>query len=56
MGNKVEPIYRETRLGDVKDSLADISLAKELINYHPDFSIDEGLKITIAWFRDNVKM
>lgn len=56
VGNNVEPTYREERKGDVKDSLADISLAKELINYHPDFSIDEGLKITIAWFRDNVKM
>ena len=54
VGNKVEPIYRETRLGDVKDSLADISLAKELINYNPDFSIEEGLKITIDWFRNNV--
>ncbi len=56
VGNKVEPTYREERKGDVKDSLANISLAKKLINYHPDFSIDEGLKITIAWFRDNVKM
>lgn len=51
VGNKVEPTYREARLGDVKDSLADISLAKKLINYNPDFSIDEGLKITIDWFR-----
>lgn len=54
VGNKVEPTYRDERKGDVKDSLADISLAKELINYHPDFSIEEGLKITIDWFRNNV--
>ena len=56
VGNNIEPIYRETRLGDVKDSLADISLAKELINYNPNFSIQEGLKITIEWFRNNVKI
>ncbi len=56
VGNKVEPIYREERKGDVKDSLADISLAQELIDYNPSFSIEEGLKITIDWFRDNVKM
>lgn len=56
VGNKVDPIYREARLGDVKDSLADISLAQELIDYNPSFSIDEGLKITIDWFKDNVTM
>lgn len=52
VGNNVEPIYREERKGDVKDSLADISLAKELIDYNPDFSIQEGLKITIDWFKN----
>ncbi|MBI2281254.1 MAG: SDR family oxidoreductase [Bacteroidetes bacterium] len=51
VGNKVEPIYREERKGDVRDSLADISLAKELIDYNPDFSIEEGLEITIDWFK-----
>ncbi|PKP50987.1 MAG: LPS biosynthesis protein WbpP [Bacteroidetes bacterium HGW-Bacteroidetes-12] len=51
VGNKVEPTYREERKGDVRDSLADISLAKELIDYNPDFSIEDGLKITIDWFR-----
>ncbi|PCI94189.1 MAG: LPS biosynthesis protein WbpP [Flavobacteriales bacterium] len=51
VGNDVEPIYREERPGDVKDSLADISLAKELIGYNPEFGIDEGLKITTEWFK-----
>lgn len=50
VGNDVEPIYREERPGDVKDSLADISLATDLIGYHPDVSIDDGLRITIDWF------
>lgn len=54
VGNKVEPIYREERPGDVKDSLADISLAKELIDYHPEFSIDDGLAVTIDWFQKNI--
>jgi UDP-N-acetylglucosamine 4-epimerase len=51
VGNDVQPIYREDRPGDVRDSLADISLAKELIGYNPEFGIDEGLKITIDWFK-----
>lgn len=53
VGNNIEPIYREERKGDVKDSLADISLAKELIDYNPVFPIEEGLKITIDWFKQN---
>ena len=51
VGNDVKPIYREERPGDVKDSLADISLAKELIDYNPQVKLDEGLTITIYWFQ-----
>jgi UDP-N-acetylglucosamine 4-epimerase len=50
LGNDVAPIYREERVGDIKDSLANISLAKDLIGYDPEFGIDEGLKITTEWF------
>lgn len=53
VGNDVNPIYREERPGDVKDSLANISLAKELTGFNPEFSIDDGLAITIDWFREN---
>ena len=51
VGNDVKPIYREDRPGDVKDSLANISLAKELIDYNPQVSIGKGLEITIDWFK-----
>lgn len=51
VGNDVKPIYREERPGDVRDSLANISLAQELIGYNPKFGIDKGLEITIDWFR-----
>ncbi len=51
VGNDVKPIYRDERPGDVRDSLADISLAKKLIDYNPEFSIQKGLEITIDWFR-----
>ncbi len=50
-GSDVEAKYREDRPGDVKDSLADISLAKELTGFDPAFSIDDGLKVTIEWFK-----
>lgn len=51
VGNNIEPIYREDRLGDIKDSLADISKASKLFDFNPEFSIDEGLAITIDWFK-----
>lgn len=40
-----------SRLGDVRDSLADISKARKCLNYLPEFSVKEGLKVT--W--DNFK-
>ncbi|OYZ30213.1 MAG: LPS biosynthesis protein WbpP [Sphingobacteriales bacterium 17-39-43] len=51
IGNsKLDPLYRSSRLGDVRDSLADISKAKELINYNPTVSIQQGLKTTFDWY------
>lgn len=44
-------IYRGERFGDVKNSLADISLAKQYIGYNPDILFEEGLKKTINYFK-----
>jgi len=52
-GAAVEPVYEASRPGDVKHSLADISLAKNVMNYSPSYSIDEGLKKTVEWFKKN---
>ncbi len=50
---KIEPIYGPDRPGDVRDSLADITKAGNLIGYKPEFSVFEGLKITYKWFVEN---
>lgn len=50
-GIQLQPQYREERRGDVKHSLADISKAKTLINYQPQFSILQGLESTIEWYK-----
>ena len=42
--------HRGERFGDVKNSLADISLAKDLLGYNPEVLFKEGLKQTIDWF------
>ena len=51
IGSSVQPIYGEPRAGDVRDSQADISKAKALLGYTPTVSLEEGLKLTLDWFR-----
>jgi len=46
-----EPVHGPNRAGDILDSLADITLAKINLNYNPTISVEEGLKITINWFK-----
>lgn len=43
--------YREPRAGDIRDSLADISLAKKLLDYQPVKRFEEGLEETIEFFK-----
>lgn len=46
-----EPTYREPRAGDIRNSLADISLAKNLLDYQPTKNFETGLKDTIEYFK-----
>lgn len=50
-GSSVRPQHRDTRPGDIRDSLADISLAKKLLGYDPQVKIREGLTNTLTWFK-----
>jgi nucleoside-diphosphate-sugar epimerase len=53
-GKKVKPIYAPARTGDVKHSLADITAAKKLIGFKPVVSFQDGLKMAIDWYRENL--
>ena len=53
LGKSVKPEYIGPRKGDIRDSLADISLARKLIGYEPDYSMEYGLRQTIEWFKNN---
>lgn len=44
--------HREARKGDIKNSLADVSKATEMIGYKPQVSFEEGLPITIDYFKE----
>ncbi len=52
-GADVEPVYGEPRQGDVKHSQADISKARRLLGYEPIVTFEEGLKRTLAWYRES---
>ena len=43
--------YAPERNGDIKHSLADISLARELLGYAPSVDFREGLRRTVEWYR-----
>jgi UDP-glucose 4-epimerase len=46
------PIYAPPRTGDISDSLADISAAREAFGYNPKIGFEEGLRRTVAWYRE----
>jgi len=47
----VQPAFQPDRPGDIKHSLADITLAHQLIGYEPFLSLDDGLLETVEWYR-----
>ena len=50
-----KPTYRDFRAGDVRHSLADISKAKRLLGYEPQFKLQAGLARAFEWYLRNVK-
>jgi nucleoside-diphosphate-sugar epimerase len=46
-----KPAYGQPRAGDIRDSLADIQLAGELLGYEPIVDFREGLRRTVEWYR-----
>ena len=51
----VTVIHGPNRLGDIPHSLASIDKAKELLGYNPKYSLQEGLKIAVDWYWNNLK-
>ena len=50
-GKTLETKYEPSREGDIRDSLADIRLAKEFLGYEPAVLFEEGLERTYAWYQ-----
>ena len=50
---RVEPVHVAERAGDVRDSLADISKARELLGYEPMIDLRTGLRKALPWYLEH---
>jgi UDP-glucose 4-epimerase len=50
---EVEAEYHKPRVGDVLHSLADISRARDLLGYEPQVGLEEGLRLTLDWWKQS---
>ena len=51
---KVEPNFGPNRKGDVRDSNADISKAREAFGYNPEYDFKKGIELAIEWYKENL--
>lgn len=54
LDKKIEPHFGPERAGDIKHSNADISKAKAMINYSPDWDFEKGITEAINWYKENL--
>lgn len=50
--NALVPEYKSERKGDIKNSLANINKAKELLGYMPLVNLEQGIAVTIDWYKN----
>lgn len=53
LGLGPEPLYEPQRDGEVRNSVADISAARRDFGYNPAITVREGLKMSLAWYKEN---
>jgi UDP-glucose 4-epimerase len=54
LGTDVSPDYAPARPGDVKHSVADISLARDLLGYEPTVTVEDGLRRTVRYLSEQL--
>ncbi|MCH5257779.1 MAG: SDR family oxidoreductase [Lachnospiraceae bacterium] len=54
LGKNVEPNFGPERAGDIKHSNADISKAKKMLGYDPDYDFKKGIALAIEWYKENL--
>ena len=51
---EVQIIYGPNRIGDIPHSMASIEKAQKLLNYQPQFSLQNGLMEAVKWYWENL--
>ncbi len=51
LGKTIEPIFEPARVGDVRESLADITQARKVLGYEPKIALEPGLRATIDYYK-----
>lgn len=54
LGVELDPIFGPDRKGDIKHSNADISKARKMLGYDPQYNFERGLNEAIAWYKENL--
>jgi UDP-N-acetylglucosamine 4-epimerase len=54
LDKRIEPIFAPDRPGDIKHSNADISKAKEMLGYEPEWCFEKGIEAAIEWYKENL--
>lgn len=54
LGKDIEPVFGPDRAGDIKHSNADISRAKKMLGYEPEYDFERGIAEAIEWYRGNL--
>ncbi len=52
-GRPPSAVYRKPRPGDIRHSLADFSRARKMLGYRPRVEFEEGIRLTLQWYREN---
>jgi len=54
LGKDIAPIFGPPRTGDIRHSNADISKARKLLGYDPEYSFEKGIALAIDWYKENL--
>ena len=54
LGKEIEPNFGPDRAGDIKHSNADISKARKLLGYNPEYDFEKGIALAIDWYKANL--
>lgn len=54
LNSDMKPIFGPDRAGDIKHSNADVSKAKKLLNYEGKYSFEDGIKLCVEWYKNNL--